>query len=572
MYYQNSLTKEKRTQAITFDSFTVTNYSDLSNLESTTAYNELLNQNQVSTYWINQGILTEIKGKLISTSNNEKVFIDLYADGKYERTVEGVTNTDIILLSELGNRSKQAVYTFKFRTENSITGSMQIIVIRPYVSQFNNNLGIVVGGVKYIKLRANSSTYIWSNKYDFSDYAPDLSIEDFVTSLIKTFNLTIVPKSETEFELILLDDFYSKGKVYDITPYVDIDNITISRIPLSKKTIFKHEKTNNLLNEEYYNNTKGIREYGDYLNIDKELEEGEFSIETKFGDILTEKLATDMYVGYALDKALQPQIQAPLLLYVDNSLFKTFFLTDGTLTFGTATYRPFVQETTIDGTRYSIHFSNELSVKDGVNLTNNLFSQYYASYFFGLTNPKNRLTNVTTTFPLSLLTKIKLYDRLVIRDKRYIINDIKQNLTSSEVELNLLHDFRQVMNPTLPNALQQGGQMSFIMVAPEGGSAQMSFEISLDTEDGVGYETENDLLLLTEYSQVVTGGDQVVTITYPPIQETTYLIDSSGNELITNDGLNIASSEVTGNYFTIDFTLFFEDGSEYTQPYNVFYE
>jgi hypothetical protein len=110
------------------------------------------------------------------------------------------------------------------------------------------------------------------------------------------------------------------------------------------------------------------------------------------------------------------------------------------------------------------------------------------------------------------------------------------------------------------------------MSAPDGGSAQMNFEIALDTEDGIAYETENDLLLLTEYSQIVSGGSQLVTISYPPIQETTYLIDSSGNELITDNGLNIVSNETTGNYFTIDFTLFYEDGSEYTQPYNVYYE
>jgi hypothetical protein len=570
LYYQNSLTKEKRTQAISFDSLTVNNYSDPYDGESTTAYNELLNNNKVTTYWINQGVLTTIKGKLVSSSLNEKVFIDLYANGTFERTIEGITNTDIIILNEQAYKSKQSVYTFKFRTENSLTGKMQIQVVKPYVSQFNGNL--LFGGVKYIKLGAESTTYIWSNKYDLSDYAPDMSIEDFVTSIIKTFNLTVLPKSEIEFEFIPLDDFYSVGKVYDITPYVDIDDITISRIPLSKKTIFKHEKTNNLLNEQYYNNTKGIREYGDYLNIDNNLEEGEFTIESKFGDILTEKIATNMYIGYALDKALQPSIQAPLLLYVDDTLFKTLFLTDGSINVPTLTYRPFIQETTINGTRYSIHFSNELSVKDNITLYNNLFTEYYASYFFGLTNPKNRLTNVTTTFPLSLLTKIKLYDRLVIRDKRYIINDIKQNLTTSEVELNLLHDFRQLINATIPNALQSGGQMSFIMSAPDGGTAQMDYDISLDTEAGVGYETENDLLLLTEYSQTVSGGSQLVTISYPPIQETTYLIDSSGNELITDNGLNIVSNEVTGNYFTLTFTLFYEDGSEYTQPYNVFYE
>lgn len=499
----------------------------------------------------------------LDTIGTTVVYVDIYVNGKFQQTFTGNSNTDIVVLNTQ-NKNLQSFpnkYIIKIRTQDAITGTPKVTAITP--SAF--------GQVTTWKFSCSSMTFT-APVININDFIPDLSFEDYVTSIIKTFNLTVVPKSETEFELIPLDDYYSKGKIYDITPYVDIDNITISRIPLSKKNEFKHEKTNNFLNEQYSKTSSQSREFGDYIYYDSNLEDGEFKIETKFGDISTAKIDTDMYVGYALDKAYNPQLQAPLLLYVDNRITKSFKITNG-VTYRTLTgYRPFIQETTIDGTRYSIHFSNELSVKDGANLTNNLFSQYYASYFFGLTNPKNRLTNVTTTFPLSLLTKIKLYDRLVIRDKRYIINDIKQNLTSSEVELNLLHDFRQVMNPTLPNALQEGGQMSFIMVAPEGGNAQMTYEISLDTEDGVGYETENDLLLLTEYSQVVTGGDQVVTITYPPIQETTYLIDSSGNEIITNDGLNIASTEVTGNYFTIDFTLFFEDGSEYTQPYNVFYE
>lgn len=499
----------------------------------------------------------------LRTTGTTIVYVDVYINNKFAQTYTGNSNTDILVLDTQNKNlpSFPNKYVLKIRTQDAIVGDPLVTAITPSAFGSTTTWTFTCGFMNFTAPVIN-----------INDFVPDLTFEDFITSILKTFNLTILPKSETEFELIPLDDFYSKGKIYDITPYVDIDDITISRIPLSKKNEFKHEKTNNFLNEQYSKTSSQSREYGDYIYYDGNLEDGEFKIETKFGDISTFKLATNMYVGYALDKAYNPQIQAPLLLYVDDRITKDFKITNG-VTYKTLTgYRPFIQETTIDGTRYSIHFSNELSVKDGTTLYNNLFSQYYASYFFGLTNPKNRLTNVTTTFPLSLLTKIKLYDRLIIRDKRYIINDIKQNLTTSEVELNLLHDFRQLINATLPNALQSGGQMSFIMPAPDGGSAQMNFEIALDTEDGIGYETENDLLLLTEYSQTVSGGSQLVTITYPPIQETTYLIDSSGNELITDNGLNIVSNEVTGNYFTIDFTLFYEDGSEYTQPYNVFYE
>jgi hypothetical protein len=63
---------------------------------------------------------------------------------------------------------------------------------------------------------------------------------------------------------------------------------------------------------------------------------------------------------------------------------------------------------------------------------------------------KNRLTNVKALFPISLLTSLKLNDRLIIRDKRYVINEMKVNLTSGEVDLSLINDFRAVANINIP--------------------------------------------------------------------------------------------------------------------------
>jgi len=53
-------------------------------------------------------------------------------------------------------------------------------------------------------------------------------------------------------------------------------------------------------------------------------------------------------------------------------------------------------------------------------------------------------------FPISLINALKLNDRLIIRDKRYIINSFTTDLTTGEVDLELLNDFRvasSVPNP-----------------------------------------------------------------------------------------------------------------------------
>ena len=60
-------------------------------------------------------------------------------------------------------------------------------------------------------------------------------------------------------------------------------------------------------------------------------------------------------------------------------------------------------------------------------------------------DPKNREITVKTRLPLSILTSLDLNDRVVIRDKRYIINNIKASLTSGETTLVLINDFRRMI-------------------------------------------------------------------------------------------------------------------------------
>jgi hypothetical protein len=73
-----------------------------------------------------------------------------------------------------------------------------------------------------------------------------------------------------------------------------------------------------------------------------------------------------------------------------------------------------------------------------------MFATYYFQYLYNLYSLKNRITTIKAVLPLSILTKLRLNDRVVIRDKRYIINDIQSNLNNGESTLRLLNDFMPV--------------------------------------------------------------------------------------------------------------------------------
>jgi hypothetical protein len=106
------------------------------------------------------------------------------------------------------------------------------------------------------------------------------------------------------------------------------------------------------------------------------------------------------------------------------------------------TYNAFGNETSIDSVYYSLNFGAETSPLKNVTVTNSLFNQYYQNYLTNIYNPKGRTIKVKAILPISILTTINLNDRLVITDKRYLINSYTTNLVTGETELELVSDFR----------------------------------------------------------------------------------------------------------------------------------
>lgn len=393
-----------------------------------------------------------------TSSSVVRVFLDTYLNGKLIKTTE-INKVTFSRVTTFDLFDSTNIFTFKVRTSAPCS-----IVL--YFSTVSRD---VVNGVMQpadYALQDSNSLSFTSPYIDPSVYAPNIKISDFVSGIFKMFNLTCYATSVDNFQVEPLDDWYTKGAVIDITKYVDTDEITIERHKLYKEISFNYEKSESYLNERYFNETtNATREFGDvkesFANYDGE----EYKVEVPFENIYFTKEDTNNVDepprAYLLneDTATENYDNKPILLYIDSYQTTSFYFNDGSSTNLITAYRPLCNQITYNNDVFSNHFSTEPSAFNGVTINNSLYSQYYGSYLQNLFNPKNRITNVKALFPISLLTSLKLNDRLIIRDKRYVINEMKVNLTTGEVDLALINDFRQIENINIPAQPQAGSNI-----------------------------------------------------------------------------------------------------------------
>jgi hypothetical protein len=188
-----------------------------------------------------------------------------------------------------------------------------------------------------------------------------------------------------------------------------------------------------------------------------------------------------LQLGYSLNSSFSPYIPKPVLLYqYDNQTTDFKYKNDGGGHSTITTYTPFGQDLLFNTENTTLNFAPETSTLLNTPVQNTQFSQYYFSYLYNLYNLKQRLVNVKTNLPTSLITNLQLNDRLVIRDKRYIINEMQSNLNTGDVDFQLLLDFRPIINSTVPQPKTStaGGDVNYAVNLPNG-----AYEATLSSEN-----------------------------------------------------------------------------------------
>ena len=283
--------------------------------------------------------------------------------------------------------------------------------------------------------------------------APDLKISDFFSGLLREFNLTVTGTDTPNIFLVeTINYWYASGNVFDITNFTESINIDVERVKLYKKISFRYQPSESITNKFYLQT--GLKEYG---NTEQQYpyDGGELNIDVPFENLMFSKYTgTNLQVGFSINSALAPYIPKPCILYYNQDVVATnpIYIKDYS-GFGLCnSVQIFGQDTNVGGIDYSLNFAPETSTYLGIPIQQSLFATYYFDYLANLYDPKNRITNVKAVLPISILTSLKLNDRLIIRDKRYIINDFKTKLTTGETTLNLLNDFI----PILPEPREGG--------------------------------------------------------------------------------------------------------------------
>ena len=384
---------------------------------------------------INHKIEIDVYGKSAAGT----LYIDVFQDGSYWQTFQ-TTTTGTFNLTLPSTSGLNTNITFQYRA----TATMNIDTIFNYSVQgvySGNNVAESIATIQ-------TNTTAISGNINLASLMPDMKVSDFVAGILKEFNCTCIPTSENNFEILPLDDWYGAGAIVDVTEYTDIQNIDIERIKLFKKISFKYQESESFANKKYLE-ING-QQYGN-VEYQYSYDGDEYIVESPFENLLFQR-TTDAggdyaILGYHLDSNYNSYVPKPTLLYeygVSNTLNHAIKFNDGSITHSITKYMLFGQDLTYNGEKYSLNFGADNSIIHAQTIQNGLFATYYFPYLTNLYNLKNRLVYIKTNLPISLLTNLQLNDRLIIRDKRYIINEMKSNLTSGEVEFVLYLDFRPV--------------------------------------------------------------------------------------------------------------------------------
>ena len=280
-----------------------------------------------------------------------------------------------------------------------------------------------------------------SSNLDLTIYTPDMKVSDFFSGILKMFNLTAFSEDGINFTLEQLENWYYQGQIEDFSEYC-LTDFEYNRIKPYKKIEFKYEKSESIINRKF--NELFGREYGD-LDYSFPYDGSDYNIKLPFEDLQFSKFdSTDLQVGYALKPDLNPYAPKPIILYFTGLYSGDLYFDNGTAPDVNLGQFSIFGQDLINGLQPSdsLNWGVEISSFLLSPVNNSLFNNYYLSYLSNLYAQKSRMVKVKMRLPYNKLLALKLNDRIVIRDKRYIINQYTTDLTTFESDFELIQDFR----------------------------------------------------------------------------------------------------------------------------------
>lgn len=355
----------------------------------------------------------------------------------------------------------------------------------------------------------NAATPTISNTFDIAKQIPDMKIMDFLSGLFKMYNL-VVYKSGNNIITSQAPFFMSLGNDYDITKYVDMESANMERLFQYKEMDFKFKSKKSFL-VQFADEINGVP-FAEESYGDNKWDGGVYKVELPFEKMMYERLTdedgnlTTIGQGAFLNKKFEPTIGEPLLL----SMYRTSSSQWSMRGTANTNYRRPSQLTGFPpgaGNRLALNFGEEVDeyLLEIPSQTENLFNKGYFDYVDSVFDRKARLLKVSAYLPLSILTKLKMNDRLVIANKSYRINKYKTNLLTNKTDLEL-YNKDEYVSQLNNNQVAFLGRVADITIS---NIFKSRFDVSWDAVSGAdGYNVYVNGSL---FSEKTTGTSETVT-------------------------------------------------------------
>ena len=341
-----------------------------------------------------------------------------------------------------------------------------------------------------------------------SNQLPELKTFEFLQGILRMFNIALTANFDGSINWETLPDWYAVGNVHkNFEQYVDIDKASINRGVLKNEFKLSYEKPETILASQFKANT-GVS-YGDleaklYDENNVLLDGTKLEIKVPFENMIFERptdintnALTNFQYGYAVDKEQSPIVTKPILFYnINTPITDIGFKNDDDTheEINTFINTPNQCLSLEDNNVSNINFGAELSTYNYGIQNVSLYNQFYKDYVTDMFSNQRRVYLYDAIIPAHVLTEIKLNDRLIIGNKRYIINSINTNLVTQKTKLELLNDIYTagdlignnfVISPSFANLDKNGGVFSFTIYY--NGTTTVT---EIDTGDGI-FATES---------------------------------------------------------------------------------
>lgn len=383
----------------------------------------------------------------ITTASTNPYNVFVYNNGVLYTSFENRIGTQDLLIfpyQTISNISPIYNLTFFVSSDSGVTFTSEIKQVIQRQGVFSSGIGGFYS--EYQVLKGTSASQSTLSKIDIKSFVPDITVVSFIEGLIKMFNLMVIPTSETSFYLQPLPDYYLDGVTHDITKYVTTDSIEINPPSLYKRIAFKYEKSINILNEAF--RSLFNQEYGD-LNFENQNSafSETYEVALPFENFMFEReTGTDFITATIFDKDLNAYVPKPTLIYCNGvqAVTPDIKISDTVTTNDISTYVRFSNELELASTDLSyvqsLNWGAEISSWFlEINFTG-LYDKFYSDYIENLFNQRTRIVKIKAELPTSLLCSINLKDKIIVSNKRYIINTMTPELTSGETTFELILD------------------------------------------------------------------------------------------------------------------------------------